>query len=336
MKRLMSAVGLAALACAAALALALAAGARMTTALLMYVSPHDGDSDIYLMDTGRELSVNLTRNRAEDDWPVWSPDGGRIAFVSNRAGDYGIYVMGSSGSAPARIGEATTKGSLSWSPDGSALVFTDYADYGLKIIDVDTGEIEDRFFRVASAIEPVWSPDGTQIAFVSLRDRNAEVYVVDANGGEARNLSRNRGADDDPAWSPDGRWLAFQTERTGFQQIYLAEVSSGAVRGLTEDSGSDEGFAWSADGARVVVSRSARFAGVNQLLVVDIATGEAEAVYTSRSRLRSPVWSADGRYIAFIAAIDNGMDMFRLELETGALRRLTYNRTAEARLGWQP
>jgi Tol biopolymer transport system component len=336
MKRGIIGLGLSAMFWITAMTLAQTAGQHLETGLLLFSSMGDGDNDIYLLDVGRQISVNVTRNRADDHWPAWSPDGQRIAFVSNREGGlYHVYVMEWSGIAR-RVGEVTTKGALSWSPDGQSLLLTDYADYGLEIVQIETGEGSDLFEPTASEIEPHWSPDGQRIAFVSLRDRNAEVYVVDANGGEARNLSQNLGTDDRPAWSPDGRWLAFQSERTGFPQTYLVDPSSGALTALTPDSGLDEDFAWSPDGTKIAIARSARFAGLNQLVVVEIATNRRETVFTSPGRLRTPTWSPDGRTLAFVAGIDSGMDVFTFDLTSGQMTRLTHNRTAELRLSWGP
>jgi len=98
---------------------------------------------------------------------------------------------------------------------------------------------------------PVWSPDGQQIAFVSGRDRNWEIYAVNADGTRATNLTRSPSDDRWPAWSPDGRLLAFASQRVveGSRQwdIYVMNADGTGVRRLPTG-----GFArmpsWSPDG----------------------------------------------------------------------------------------
>ena len=62
---------------------------------------------------------------------------------------------------------------------------------------------------------PAWSPDGRTIVFVSWRDGNGEVYAMDADGSEPRNLTQHPAKDVRPAWSPDGRRIAFVSRRDG-------------------------------------------------------------------------------------------------------------------------
>ena len=104
----------------------------------------------------------LTENLFDDWYPSWSPDGKRIAFSSDRQGDFGsfeIYVMDTDGGNQRRLTNDPQY-------DGS----------------------------------PSWSPDGKRIIFVSERDGNYEIYVMDADGDNQRNLTKHGGEDFSPAW----------------------------------------------------------------------------------------------------------------------------------------
>ena len=68
---------------------------------------------------------------------------------------------------------------------------------------------------------------GAQIAFTSYRDGNAEIYVMDADGSNLRNLTRNPALDWEPAWSPDGGRIAFTSGRDGNLEIYVMDANGG-------------------------------------------------------------------------------------------------------------
>jgi Tol biopolymer transport system component len=67
----------------------------------------------------------------------------------------------------------------------------------------------------------VWSADGTKIAFDSLGNGGWDIWVMDANGANARDLTSSPAEDVVPTWSPDGRKIAFQTNRDGDREIYV-------------------------------------------------------------------------------------------------------------------
>src|SRR5437867_5576550 len=132
----------------------------------------DANTELYVMNADGSNPARLTNNSAADYQPTWSPDGSRIAFVSERDGNAEIYVMNAAdGSNPVRL---TT-------------------DVGTPAFDGD----------------PAWSPDGSKIAFWSRRDGNGEIYVMNPDGLNVTRLTTNAVDDLQPAWSPDGSRLVF-------------------------------------------------------------------------------------------------------------------------------
>src|SRR2546430_113950 len=93
---------------------------------------------------------------------------------------------------------------------------------------------------------PSWSPDGTKIAFATNRDGNDEIYVMNADGTNAVNVTKSAFADDGPAWSPDGTKIAFYSDRDGSDvAIYVMNANGSGVVKLTSSAVPDELPAWS-------------------------------------------------------------------------------------------
>ena len=166
---------------------------------------------IYVMDADGGNKQNLSNEGEDDYYPSWSPDGKRIAFVSIRdgRGNLDIYVMDADGSNQQRLTENPDhEWEPSWSPDGERIAFTssklpDFmpANSDIYVIDAD-GKNQRRLTKNTSRnTDPSWSPDGKRIVFVSNRDRNYEIYVMNADGArQVRRRTKDGSDDTDPAW----------------------------------------------------------------------------------------------------------------------------------------
>ena len=132
--------------------------------------------EIYVMDADGGNQENLTNHPVDDMDPDWSPDGTKIAFVSNRNdGVYQVYVMDADGTNQIRLTYGPRRKSHpDWSPDGQKIAFTVYPDHiedeeRVPHIAVMDSNGNNRKRHEDQASEPSWSPDGHQIAFVSWR-----------------------------------------------------------------------------------------------------------------------------------------------------------------------
>src|SRR5436309_1765074 len=132
---------------------------------------------------------------------VASNAGSRIAFASDRDGNFEIYEMNADGSGQTRL--TVTEGlnfnlRPSWSPDGEKIAFRSDRDgnWNIYMINVDASGLVPLTTSPAADIGPCWSPDGKQIAFESDRDGNAEIYVMNADGSAQTRLTSNPAFDD--------------------------------------------------------------------------------------------------------------------------------------------
>ena len=95
-----------------------------------------------------------------------------------------------------------------------------------------------------------------QITFTSERDGNKEIYVMDSDGRNIRNLTKHPADDWTPSWSPDGNRIAFNSNRGGNWEIYVMDADGGNLRNLANDPVYDSGPSWSPDGERIAFTSS--------------------------------------------------------------------------------
>ena len=171
--------------------------------------------EIYVMDADGGNRENLSKHPVDDMDPDWSPDGTKIAFVSNRSGGTQIHIMDAGGKKPIRLTDGPqVKRHPDWSPDGGKIVFTVGA--GISHIDVMDADGHNRLRHANHAMQPSWSPDGGQIAFVSWKDGGNEIYVVGADGQGLQRVTHDLARKWSPAFSPDGGRIAYWGETKDF------------------------------------------------------------------------------------------------------------------------
>jgi uncharacterized protein YjdB len=139
---------------------------------------------------------------------VRSPDRTRIAFSSNRAGSYDLYVMDADGRNARRITvDDGSEGDPVWTPDGSRILYTAAPRASapqLMSIRSDGGDPRPIAASTGGNRGPDVSPDGRRVAFVSTRDGNPEIYEAGIDGGEARRLTKSGDRENSPRYLPNG------------------------------------------------------------------------------------------------------------------------------------
>ena len=225
---------------------------------IAFVSDRDGDDEIYAMNADGSGLARLTNNPAYDAFPSWSPDGRKIAFVSDRGdGDDEIYAMNADGSGVTRLTDNPAQDTFpSWSPDGRKIAFMsdrDDENFDIYAMNADGSGLARLTNNPAYDVFPSWSPDGRRIAFTSYRDdENGEIYIMNADGSDLARLTNNPADDVLPSWSPDGRRIAFTSDRDDENgEVYAMNADVAGVARLTNNPAGDGFSSWSPDGRRI-------------------------------------------------------------------------------------
>ena len=241
--------------------------------MLAFVSDRDGNSEIYLANADGTSVRRLTNHAGADVEPAWSPDGKRIAFVSDRGGlGPDIYIMDADGSNVVRRTEKGTGSAPSWSPDGMKIAFSKLREGNYRVhvmsVDGESGDPTPIGHNRGWNAHPAWSPDGKRIAFVSdweAFDFVYDVYAVNEDDSQVTTLIRGpflTGAvrlHFQPSWSPDGGKIAVVACGYAWDYCYpessimIANADGSELKTLVATAGYARP-AWSPDGSTIAFS----------------------------------------------------------------------------------
>ena len=172
-----------------------------------------GNSEIYAMDADGANEKNLSQHEMQDLLPSWSPDGRKIAFVSaHNLGAFDarhIFVMDADGKGRRNLTgdtDLTDSFSPTWSPDGRKIAFSSrfiFVGHDIYVMTAEGKKLE-RLTEEGNSSRPAFSPDGRKIAFVSTREGGTDIYLMEANGMNAVNLTKSPPgtANSSPSWLP--------------------------------------------------------------------------------------------------------------------------------------
>jgi Tol biopolymer transport system component len=180
-----------------------------------------------------------------------------------------------------------------------------------------------------------WSPGSDKFAFIAQSEGNHEIAILDVSSTNIEQRLRvpGVGAISNIAWSPDGRTIAFSGQHGGLSDLYLVDRAAGSVRQLTNDKYADIQPTWSPDGKTIAFAtdRGAQtdfntmtFSPL-QLATIDVETARISVFSPfARGKHINPQYSPDGKSLFFISDQDGFSDVYRLQLASGAVTRVTH------------
>ncbi|HEU5188052.1 MAG TPA: S9 family peptidase [Methylomirabilota bacterium] len=286
-------------------------------------------SNIWMVDTtGGAPPRRFTTGPGRDTAPRWSPDGARLAFVSERErGKKGqLMVM------PVEGGEALALTQLrngvaapAWSPDGTRLAFVSRVG-GWQEPESEEERKKSRPARVVTTLKYRFNGEGF------IHDRPTHVFVVPAAGGAPAQLTSGDCPDSDPAWSPDGHSIAFVSARhedrdyDDATDLWMVPAAGGTPRRVTDTIGPAMHPAFSPDGRTLAYlgRRHQNEFGRNvRVFTVPVEGGAPRSLTDVLDRScapldLAPIWSADGAWLTFAAEDAGALSVYRVRAAGGA------------------
>lgn len=171
----------------------------------LWIANADGSGPIRLTTSVQLGSDGQGAIFSADYDPAWSPDGAKIAFVSNRDGaDFELYVMNADGGNPVRLtADGLDDRMPAWSPDSQRIAFNKSNGSGIHIINRDGTTL----VRVITfSAWPAWSPDGLRLAFVQndpSNNNNGTVFIAKTDGSDKVKVTNNPDGARAPSWAPN-------------------------------------------------------------------------------------------------------------------------------------
>jgi len=298
-----------------------------------FASARTGKSRIWIKQLASSDEVALTDG--EDSQPQFSPDGSQILYVHSDPDGSSLWRVSIVGGQPRRLVENAVEGA--WSPDGKQLGFLRLSD-NLKQGEVwlanADGSGERRVHANESGLRWIsWSPKGDRMMTATIPLANAAVYylMIPTNGDSVETVSPMAGLSltSNPVWLGSGDRIAYAivearaTSSTGqASRIVEQSLRTGKVRELLSLPSSVLNLA--------VIGNGQLLFGINQssqsLVLVDHpGTADAREHWLTRGASidRQPTFSPDGKHVLFSSNRSGNLDLWEMDVETGALSRIT-------------
>lgn len=269
--------------------------------------------------------------------PSISPQGDRIAFISNRDDYFDLYLVSTiDGTIIKKLANGQTTNDfeelhlltpgISWSPDGSRIAVATKAGEqdAIVLIDVESEDQTKLVLGLDGIFSIDWSPKGDKIAFVGNTSRQSDIYVYDLETKELANLTNDRFSDADPGWSPDGLTIYFVSDRGSSAKrdsssvlslkfstnsVFKVGLDSKKVTRVTDAGGAEESDpVISPDGKKMLFISDK--SGINNIYEMNLESGVIRPITNSLSGVYQLSLSADGSKLAFSSLNFAGFDLF--------------------------
>jgi Tol biopolymer transport system component len=299
------------------------------------------------------VALLLALGTAKEAKATFPGDNGRIAFASNRTsgegvnnpeGDFEIFTMNPDGTELAQLTQNAAF-DFEWSPDGQKLAFESDRDLfsDIFVMNADGSAQTNVTNNRAFDRSPTFGADGDKIAYdsnlstgVDNPTGDTEIFTVNLDGTDLRQLTNNTARDLHPDYAPDGRKLAFVSDRDFAPGVYTMNADGSKQRKSSRGSG--VAFAspgWSPDGARIAFT-SDQEGGYDIYVMRANGSGQKRLTINGVPTDSGPVFSPDGAQIAFQTNRDGNFEIYAMSPNGEDQINLTNDPAGDFTPDWQP
>ncbi len=296
-----------------------------------------GQSDLSVIKIVRiadGMDSQLKNDGHLDFFPLWSPDGRRLYFISDRGGTPDLWQVtlnaeGAPAGSPEQISFGLGLQTLAFSADQTKIAFSKEERkanlWRLPIPQPDApaakwADAKQLTFESSRISSVAVAPDGKQLYFESNRSGNDDVWSMPVTGGELRQLTNAPEDDGSIGLSPDGRTLVYVSESSGKREIRTIPATGGATRQMTHDESPKFWPRWSPDGQSIAYQAGDINSNLN-FWIVPVQGGEARQI-TNVKEVYYPLWWPDGQSLVSVGEVAGHWGMWRFPVAGGEPERL--------------
>jgi Tol biopolymer transport system component/DNA-binding winged helix-turn-helix (wHTH) protein len=305
----------------------------------VWAKENGGPKQIYIKELGSDRMTRLTDLPGDEDNPVWSPDGRRVAFLSSSATGLALYVAALHDPRSVHkiyIPGANTRweeGAVAWSPDGKSFILADHLgsnpSSSLYRIDAQTmlaGALTHPPTGWEGDLSPAFSPDGQRIGFLRASENAVmDIYWIPAGGGEPKQITHDGKTINGITWSSDNRSIIFSSNRAGEFGLWTVDLEGGAPRRMPVGTENATQPTIPQTGKNLAFVQGSALFGI-----LRVSTSKDESHPATNSMIVSstggdsaPSVSPDGRQFAFQSSRSGNQEIWASSIDGQSLRRLT-------------
>lgn len=264
----------------------------------------------------------------------------QIVFASDRGGDHDLYTMHAHGGEAVQLTSGPEEDREPSCSGTELVVFASTAVGGGR--DIWLSRVGDhRRMNLTEALGgdycPRWSPDNNTIAFVSDRYGSGQLFLMNPDGSDQFQLTRQDASVEQPSWAPDGSSLLFAAEQDGNWDIFEFSLGEGSISRLTDDPAEDWYPAWSPTGDQIAFVSDRE--GNHQVYVMQRDGTGLNKLTAFTSGAEQPRWSANGEWLVFVAYSGQGegtgaREIYIMRRDGSSQIRLTNNEFDDTEPCW--